>query len=652
MIDNPSIGSGSGSSDDNVTYTDALPELRPNVPGVINIVENSTVREERQVQTTRQVKDFSESTRVVSDDRGENPIETLPLNPPTESVKAKGLPEGSYVVETRETSLTSPTFQLTGSYGTDPSSLITLSSGTGTLQNNATVLFEVTDVDRSAGTVTLNATANIMGTDGETTRHVIREGLVLTEGATTALSGINLLGSDVSYDTEETYPAVTMSLSSGAASLFSEGNKFVYNIVAPSSGSFGRTVNVYNDDGSSLPTQYGLDASQLSDKELTFSNFYLDSSNGKVYEGDVVLKLGTGMIGNASSLAEFEAQESPVITPSTSYEEAESSTKLSEVARFYNSEGIFLLEQPETITITQGDGKTASITLYKTDTLEEVREKLNNAIGNGLGQLSYADRNKFVSYVEKGSETPQGDESVPGIFIIRSVIPGKDGELSFSGDDDLLNVLGLNTIQESEEFRLSASVYDAHSGKIISSNKKVTGNVIYDAVKGVDVELDVSSSGLKASWDENSKRFISQACWTEFIHLKDNGITFQTGANKGEDFSVQLGDMSSQALGISGVNATTREYASRSVGTIDRAINRVSSQRAKIGAYQNALEHTMENLTTTSMNLTSAESRIRDADMSKLMMKFVKLQILNQSGTSMLAQANQLPRSVLNLIQQ
>ncbi|MBR1437380.1 MAG: hypothetical protein IJ587_02465 [Synergistaceae bacterium] len=80
------------------------------------------------------------------------------------------------------------------------------------------------------------------------------------------------------------------------------------------------------------------------------------------------------------------------------------------------------------------------------------------------------------------------------------------------------------------------------------------------------------------------------------------------------------------------------------------AINRISSQRAKIGSYINGLEHTMNNLTTTSANLNSAESRIRDADMAKTMMEFVKLQILNQSGTSMLSQANQLPQSVLSLL--
>ncbi|MBQ6772594.1 MAG: hypothetical protein IJQ56_10165 [Synergistaceae bacterium] len=139
--------------------------------------------------------------------------------------------------------------------------------------------------------------------------------------------------------------------------------------------------------------------------------------------------------------------------------------------------------------------------------------------------------------------------------------------------------------------------------------------------------------------------------YSAIVHLKDNTTILQTGANNGEDFMIQLGDTSSFALGIDSVNLLTRETASRSITILDRAINRVSTQRAKIGAYNNALEYTIENLTNENMNLTAADSRIHDADMALEMMNFVKYQILNQSGTSMLAQANNLPQSVLSLMQ-
>ena len=125
---------------------------------------------------------------------------------------------------------------------------------------------------------------------------------------------------------------------------------------------------------------------------------------------------------------------------------------------------------------------------------------------------------------------------------------------------------------------------------------------------------------------------------------------FQIGANEGEDMGINIGDMRSHALGLNEVLVTDRTSAARSITIIDNAIDKVSTQRAKLGAYQNRLEHTINNLNTAAENLTSAESRIRDTDMAKEMMNFTKLQIMLQAGTSMLAQANQLPQSVMTLI--
>ena len=84
---------------------------------------------------------------------------------------------------------------------------------------------------------------------------------------------------------------------------------------------------------------------------------------------------------------------------------------------------------------------------------------------------------------------------------------------------------------------------------------------------------------------------------------------------------------------------------------IDNAIDKVSTQRAKLGAYQNRLEHTINNLNTATENITSAESRIRDTDMAKEMMNFTKLNIMLQAGNAMLAQANQNSSTVLGLLQ-
>lgn len=113
---------------------------------------------------------------------------------------------------------------------------------------------------------------------------------------------------------------------------------------------------------------------------------------------------------------------------------------------------------------------------------------------------------------------------------------------------------------------------------------------------------------------------------------------------------LDFGDMSVAALGLTGLLVTDRESAARSVTIVDNAIGKVSTQRAKLGAYQNRLEHTTTNLTTAMTNLTAAESRIRDTDMGKEMMEFTKLNILTQAGMAMAAQANQLPQNVLALL--
>ena len=99
-----------------------------------------------------------------------------------------------------------------------------------------------------------------------------------------------------------------------------------------------------------------------------------------------------------------------------------------------------------------------------------------------------------------------------------------------------------------------------------------------------------------------------------------------------------------------GINISTQKNASDAIAVIDNAINTVSNERAKMGAIQNRLEYTINNLNTSAENLTSAESRIRDVDMAKEMMEMTKNNILQQASQSMLAQANQNPQNVLQLL--
>ncbi len=152
--------------------------------------------------------------------------------------------------------------------------------------------------------------------------------------------------------------------------------------------------------------------------------------------------------------------------------------------------------------------------------------------------------------------------------------------------------------------------------------------------------------------------------------LKD---TYQIGANAGQNVALQVGAMDAKSLSVggagataavfvsgamtasgvaaSGINVSTQSGASAAITIITAAINKVSTQRASLGAMQNRLEHTINNLGTSAQNLTAAESNIRDVDMAAEMSNFTKNQVLAQAGVAMLAQANQSPQTILKLLQ-
>ncbi len=126
---------------------------------------------------------------------------------------------------------------------------------------------------------------------------------------------------------------------------------------------------------------------------------------------------------------------------------------------------------------------------------------------------------------------------------------------------------------------------------------------------------------------------------------------FQVGAFAGDKITVSLAtSMNAGAIGVWNISITHTDAASEALTAIDQGINTVSSTRAMLGAFQNRFESVINNLSNASENLAAAESRIRDTDMAAEMTDFTRHQILVQAGTAMLAQANQTPRAVLQLL--
>ncbi|MDR1467773.1 MAG: flagellin [Spirochaetaceae bacterium] len=136
-----------------------------------------------------------------------------------------------------------------------------------------------------------------------------------------------------------------------------------------------------------------------------------------------------------------------------------------------------------------------------------------------------------------------------------------------------------------------------------------------------------------------------------------SSMWFHIGANMDQREQVFIGTMTVAGLGLVGSNGSsplellTPEDSNRAIGTLDNALKLVSKQRADLGAYQNRLEHAIRGIDSGAENLQAAESRIRDANLAKEMVNYVRDQILTQSGTAMLAQANQRTNSVLSLLQ-
>lgn len=194
----------------------------------------------------------------------------------------------------------------------------------------------------------------------------------------------------------------------------------------------------------------------------------------------------------------------------------------------------------------------------------------------------------------------------------------------------------------------------------------------YDA-NGIKFTLDIKAGATNTTGNFKLDTATTSKTVTEGREVKDQSASFQIGANQSQTLSLAVSDMRASALGIVGtgdgfsatanvtngtdnnadekaLDITTTSGAANAIKVLDAATSKVSSERAKLGAVQNRLEHTINNLGTTSENLTAAESRIRDVDMAKEMMEQTKNNILAQAAQAMLAQANQQPQGVLQLL--
>ena len=200
---------------------------------------------------------------------------------------------------------------------------------------------------------------------------------------------------------------------------------------------------------------------------------------------------------------------------------------------------------------------------------------------------------------------------------------------------------------------------NAHLPSTEYSENEVVGSFRIEIAQEDDVRIDwTDSQGNALSAEDAAKtfnfKFSDTAATGDTVtisNIRDARLSLHIGANSGQNVKFGVEDCSAAALGVDGLDLTTQTGADAAITVIDEAIVTVSGVRAGLGAMQNRLDHTINNLGTAAENLARAESQIRDVDMADEMSEFTKNNILVQAATSMLAQANQMPQSILSLIQ-
>lgn len=217
-----------------------------------------------------------------------------------------------------------------------------------------------------------------------------------------------------------------------------------------------------------------------------------------------------------------------------------------------------------------------------------------------------------------------------------------------TGDDTIKATVGADG-----KITLKMDATKDHSASAIKealANANITAVAAEDQAKMNSLLASATVTGAGTTGVTGGDGFTATATTTP---AKGKSLTLQIG-DTSKDFNqmaVSVGDMHGEALGIADIDISTQVGAQTAVDKIKSAINSVSSTRGDLGAIQNRLEHTINNLSVTAENMTAAESRIRDVDMANEMMAYTKNNILVQSSQAMLAQANQLPQGVLQLLQ-
>lgn len=268
----------------------------------------------------------------------------------------------------------------------------------------------------------------------------------------------------------------------------------------------------------------------------------------------------------------------------------------------------------------------------------------NMAAANTNRQLGITNSNlaKSTEKLSSGYRINRAGDDAAGLSIsekMRGQIRGLD-QASTNAQD------GISLIQTAEgALNETHSILQRMRELTVQASNDTNVSTDRDAIKDELGQLTQEITRIADQTEFNKQTLLKGA-------FSSTALNLQVGANGSQNISFNISAMDASALSITGVSASVSAYslATNQISTIDAALTKVSQQRSMMGAMQNRLEHTIANADNTSENLQAAESRIRDVDMAKEMVKYSKNNILQQAAQSMLAQANQSTQGVLSLL--
>lgn len=542
-----------------------------------------------------------------------------------------------------------------------------VSSATFTANGNTmSGFYEVEIVDTTNGTVTGGFTYRYRYMDSKTGEISAWVEATATANATATIT-LNLGGANPNT------AIMTLKLP-GAGSTIQPGDKIVsvfdaestaFNGAASGSGSLqidDGPVLTFSAAGSLVKADNGDE--KIDYNEIKYHMATMDPKTGVVNYGSLTVEFREGDAGAATPTAGMLISGVTTVNVRDSGP-ATKDTKLSDLTQFTNADGVNILANTQELTI-YNQGKSTTIYLEQDDTIKDFDNKLTAALiklGLGANDRTSSGRTvnenlvryvskEGVAYSDSYKATAGTNESVPGTFVIQTAALGRDSELVFTGDQNLMNALGLATIQDGINSSIDVTVTDAHTGKFIGSDNVNDGKA-RNIIEGIDITIE-QDAGVEPVWNDSTKSFEFNATnevSTAYLHLVDNRTELQIGANEGQTLNISVGQLDTTGLEIDDVYVMDMELSQRSITKIDKALEILSATRATVGAQMNRLEYTISNLETARENLTAAESRIRDLDIAEETTNLTKNQILVQSATSMVAQANKIPQQALALLQ-